>query len=99
MIGETHPEIIETSSSTASIISAIVSSICVLILIILASLFLIKYGRRNPGGWAEKIALRLETPYKRFGILEEDNNNDQVEMGHKPMENNNSENINTTVAF
>ena len=97
MIGETHPEIIETSSSTASIISAIVSSICVLILIILASLFLIKYGRRNPGGWAEKIALRLETPYKRFGILEEDNNN-EVEMGHKPMENNN-ENINTTVAF
>ena len=50
----------------------------------------------------EKIAARLETPYKRFGILDEESN-DQVEMGRKQEQNNNNNNnnedINTTVAF
>ena len=47
----------------------------------------------------EKIAARLETPYKRFGILDEESN-DQVEMGRKTEQNdNNDEDINTTVAF
>ena len=97
MIGENSVESIEKTNTASTVVSAVVSSILVLILVIMATVFIYIYGRRNPGGWAEKIALRLETPYKRFGILEEDNNN-EVEMGHKPMENNN-ENINTTVAF
>ena len=57
-----------------------------------------KNSRRHYG----KIAARLETPYKRLGILDEENN-DQVKMGRKQEQNNNNNNnnedINTTVAF
>ena len=109
MIGENSAESIGKSNTASTVVSAVVSSILVLILVIMATVFIYIYGRRNPGGWAEKIALRLETPYKRFGILDEnENNNDQVEMGRKPLENNNNNNntssnnagnLTTTVAF
>ena len=108
MIGENSAESIGKSNTASTVVSAVVSSILVLILVIMATVFIYIYGRRNPGGWAEKIALRLETPYKRFGILDENetNNNDQVEMGRKPLENNNNNtssnnagNLTTTVAF
>merc|ERR1719205_197498 len=97
MIGENSAESIGIKTNTAStVVSAVVSSILVLILVIMATVFIYIYGRRNPGGWAEKIALRLETPYKRFGILDENENNDQVEMGRKTLENNNNNNNNNT---
>ena len=109
MIGENSAESIGKNDTASTVVSAVVSSILVLILVIMATVFIYIYGRRNPGGWAEKIALRLETPYKRFGILDEnENSNDQVEMGRKPLENNNNNNntssnnagnLTTTVAF
>jgi len=81
----------------------VISTILVLILLGLCSAYLYVYGRRNPGGWAEQISQRLEAPYKRFGILDESNNqaneidnNNQVEMGAKFSENNNTE---TAISF
>ena len=108
MIGENSAESIEKNNTASTVVSAVVSSVLVLILVIMATVFIYIYGRRNPGGWAEKIASMLETPYKRFGILDEnENNNDQVEMGRKTLENNNNNNnsssndgnLTTTVAF
>ena len=122
MVGEDLNLQDSDTGSTSTVISAVVSSLMVLILLILAATFIggkinftnffgkyvtyfflsVIYGKRNPGGIMEKIAARLETPYKRFGILDEENN-DQVEMGRKQEQNNNNNNnnedINTTVAF
>jgi len=85
------------SSITTSIISGIISTILVVILIGLLGAYVYVYGRRNPGGWAERLALRIEAPYNRF--LDESpessgNNNNSVEMGAKITENNNTETAN-----
>ena len=102
---ETEIDASSTSAgSAAGIVSAVISTILVLILLGLCSGYLYVYGRRNPGGWAERIAQRLEAPYKRFGILDEsnnqndneNNNNTGVEMGAKFSENNNTE---TAISF
>ena len=106
---DSEPEAEAEPSSTsggnaAAIVSAVISTILVLILLGLCSAYLYVYGRRNPGGWAEQISQRLEAPYKRFGILDESNNqggneynnNNQVEMGAKSSENNNTE---TAISF
>lgn len=105
---DSEPEAEAEPSSTsggnaAAIVSAVISTILVLILLGLCSAYLYVYGRRNPGGWAEQISQRLEAPYKRFGILDESNNqaneidnNNQVEMGAKFSENNNTE---TAISF
>jgi hypothetical protein len=91
-----------SGGNAAAIVSAVISTILVLILLGLCSAYLYVYGRRNPGGWAEQISQRLEAPYKRFGILDESNNqggnenNNQVEMGAKFSENNNTE---TAISF
>lgn len=93
-----------SGGNAAAIVSAVISTILVLILLGLCSAYLYVYGRRNPGGWAEQISQRLEAPYKRFGILDEsnnqggneNNNNNQVEMGAKFSENNNTE---TAISF
>ena len=80
--------------STAGIISAIFSTILGLILLALIGGYLYLYGRRNPGGWAEKFAARLEAPYKRFvedSPGNNENNNNSVEMGAKVSQNNNTE--------
>ena len=34
---------------------------------VIAGGFLFVYGKRNPGGVAERIAMRMETSYKKFG--------------------------------
>jgi hypothetical protein len=39
----------------AAIVSAVISTILVLILLGLCLAYLYVYGRRNPGGWAEQI--------------------------------------------
>ena len=52
--------------STGSVISIVVSVFLVLVLIGLLLGFVYIYGRRNPGGIAERIAMRLEANYKRF---------------------------------
>lgn len=71
----------QSGSTTTTVVSAVISSVLVLILLIIASGFLYIYGRRNPGGLAERCAMRLEASYKRFGILEEPGDHDQVELG------------------
>ena len=102
---EAEGEFSESSGgSTVSIVSAVLSTILVLILLGVISGYLYVYGRRNPGGWAEKLSQRLEAPYKRFGILDESNNdengnNNNVEMGAKFSENNNSETGMKTISF
>ena len=82
-----------------TVVSAVISAVLVMVLVIVAGAFLYIYGRRNPGGLAERLAARLEAPYKRFGIGEETNNNEHVELGQpsgfyqeqqKRSENNNS---------
>lgn len=101
--GDTPEAEVESSSggNTVSIVSAVISCLLVLILLGICSGYLYVYGRRNPGGWAEQISARLEAPYKRFGILDEDKNqgnenNNNVEMGAKFNENNNTE---TAISF
>ena len=97
MVTNDNEEINESSVST--VVSAVISTLLVFILLGVASGFVYLYGRNNPGGLAERLASRLEAPYKRFGIVddnqdqEENNNsnNNSVEMGSKPMQNNNTE--------
>ena len=55
------------SADVGTIISTIVSVILVLILMGIFAAFLFLYGRSNPGGIAERIAMRMEANYKRFG--------------------------------
>ena len=87
------------------IVSAVISTLLVIILLGICSGYLYLYGRRNPGGWAEQLSQRLEAPYKRFGILDESNNqdngnnNNNVEMGAKFSENNNTETGMKTISF
>jgi len=100
-----HSEASSGNGNTVSIVSAVLSTILVLILLGICSGYLYVYGRRNPGGWAEQLSQRLEAPYKRFGILDESNNQDQngnnnnVEMGAKFSENNNTETAMKTISF
>lgn len=93
----------ESSVSGGSIASAVISTILALILVGIGLAYLYVYGKRNPGGWTERLASRLEMPYKRFGngsgILDEpvNENNNQVEMGEKRAANNN--NTETSITF
>ena len=61
------PEAENSASSPGSVVSIIVSTILVLVLLGIAGGFLFLYGKRNPGGMAERIAMRMESSYKRFG--------------------------------
>ena len=55
------------STTSPSVVSAVVSVILVLFLLVLAAAFVYVYGRNNPGGMAGRFAMRLEANYKRFG--------------------------------
>jgi hypothetical protein len=63
-------------------------------LLVLGCFFVYLYGRRNPGGLTERIAMRLEANYKRFGGP----NDEAVELEHTKKEqqinNNNNNNSN-----
>jgi hypothetical protein len=78
-------------------VSAIVSALLVLVLVVLGVVFVYLYGRRNPGGLTERIAMRLEANYKRFGGP----GDDQVELEQTKKEqqsnNNNNNNNNNNV--
>ena len=92
------------TGSTASIVSAVISTILVLVLLGLVSGYLYVYGRRNPGGWAERLSQRLEAPYKRFGILDEsknetNENNNTVEMAGNPAKFSENNNTETAISF
>ena len=97
MVTNDNNEEISASNNVSTVVSAVISTFLVLILLGVASGFVYLYGRNNPGGLAERLASRLEAPYKRFGIVEDNqeqnnnNNNNSVEMGSKPMENNNTD--------
>ncbi len=67
--GSSVPEAEPSQSATSpgAVASIIVSTLLVLVLIVIASGFLFVYGKRNPGGMAERIAMRMESSYKRFG--------------------------------
>ena len=75
-------------------VSGIVSALLVLLLVVLGGVFVYIYGRRNPGGFTDRIAMRLEANYKRFGGP----NDDSVELEHtkKDQQNNNNNNNNNT---
>ena len=55
------------SESAGSVASVVISTLLVLVLVAIAGGFLFVYGKRNPGGVAERIAMRMETSYKKFG--------------------------------
>ncbi len=61
------PQIESSSTSPLTVVSGVVSAILLLVLLLLLVGFVYVYGRSNPGGWAERLALRLEANYKRFG--------------------------------
>ncbi|XP_059099133.1 plexin domain-containing protein 1-like [Tigriopus californicus] len=79
----------EGSSSTVTVISTVVSALLLAILLIILAGFLYVYGKSNPGGLAERIALRLESNYNRFG-KDSSLDEDHVELGVKPGNNNNN---------
>jgi len=56
-----------TASEAGSVASVVISTLLVLVLLVIAGGFLFVYGKRNPGGVAERIAMRMETSYKKFG--------------------------------
>jgi len=56
-----------TASEAGSVASVVISTLLVLVLVVIAGGFLFVYGKRNPGGMAERIAMRMETSYKKFG--------------------------------
>ena len=92
------------SSNVSTVVSAVISTLLVLILLGVASGYVYIYGRNHPGSWAERLAIRLEAPYKRFGLIEENseqnnnnNNNNAVEMGQQKMTENN--NTDSTISF
>ena len=98
-----NPEGDVPSSNVSTVVSAVISTLLVLILLGVASGYVYIYGRNHPGSWAEKLALRLEAPYKRFGLIEENeeqnnnNNNNAVEMGQQKVTENN--NTDSTISF
>ena len=57
----------DESQSAGSVASVVISTLLVLVLVFIAGGFLFVYGKRNPGGVAERIAMRMETSYKKFG--------------------------------
>ena len=89
----------DSSSSSAVAISVTISVILIVILLGLVAAFIYVYGRNNPGGFAERIANRLEANYKRFGGPGDDDGG-QVELGStkgnhcQNNNNNNNNNIN-----
>jgi hypothetical protein len=63
----------------------------VALLLVLACVFVYLYGRRNPGGLSERIAMRLEANYKRFGgPLDEGGDRVELEHSKKEFQNNNN---------
>ena len=68
---ESEPEVISGGTgngmSAGVVASAVISAFLLLILVGIILGFIYVYGRHNPGGIAERIALRLEANYKRFG--------------------------------
>ena len=74
-------------------VSAIISALLLVILLGLGCVFVYLYGRQNPGGLSERIAMRLEANYKRFGGSVDD---DRVQLEHSKNEssqnNNNNDN-------
>jgi hypothetical protein len=55
-------------SSPGTVASIVVSTLLMLILLCIAGAFLFIYGKRNPGGMAERIAMRMESSYNRGDI-------------------------------
>lgn len=62
-----EPQSESTASEAGSVASVVISTLLVLVLLVIAGGFLFVYGKRNPGGVAERIAMRMETSYKKFG--------------------------------
>ncbi len=93
--------------SAGVIASGVISATLLLVLAGLALAFVYMYGKGNPGTFAERIAMRLETNYKRFGgdtfPSAQSDSPTSVEMGRTETEedvkrqNNNNNNI--TVSF
>lgn len=69
-------------NNKAVIVSVVVSVVLVVIFVGLVLAFIYLFGKNNPGGLAESIALRLERNYKRFGgDKDEDEQRSSVELG------------------
>ena len=101
--------------SAGTAVSVVISTLLVLTLLCIGAGFLYVYGRSNPGGLAERVALRMERNYKRFGgggggssFNAFENNNDVVESGKQQQleaANNNSSSssvnneVNSTIVF
>lgn len=58
---------VTSSTSSTTVVSAVVSTVLVLVLLTLVGVFAYMYGRSNPGGLAERFAMRVDSSYKRFG--------------------------------
>ena len=56
-----EPQSESTASEAGSVASVVISTLLVLVLLVIAGGFLFVYGKRNPGGVAERIAMRMET--------------------------------------
>ncbi len=71
------------AASVGVIVSGVVSAVLVLLLAAILLGFVYLYGKGNPGSFAERIAMRLETNYKRFGGegLPSSSDGGSVEMG------------------
>jgi len=54
-------------ASAGAMISAVVSSVLLLILLCIVLGYVYVFGKSNPGGVAERLALRMESGYRRFG--------------------------------
>lgn len=75
-------------SNVAVIISVVISLVLILILIGLVLGFVYLFGKNNPGGFAESLALRLERNYKRFGgENDDDQRTTSVELGRTRLNN------------
>ncbi len=86
--------------SAGVVVSGVVSAVLVLLLATLLVGFVYMYGKGNPGSFAERIALRLETNYKRFGRDSFVNSEaTSVEMGRAPAQVKQDNNNSITVSF
>jgi len=66
------------------ILSAIISSLLIVILLLLLLGYVYVFGKSHPGGTAERLALRLESGYRRFGGIQEAKGSSEVELGRTP---------------
>ena len=83
---QSQPISSQSGADVGTIISIVVSLILILILMGLLGGFLFIYGRSNPGGVAERIAMRMEANYKRFGGESLDSGGRDVEMDKSEQE-------------